>query len=348
MKKIMSIIVLIVLLVSCATENKQESKREEDNIMYGINKKQIYLAGGCFWGVEAYFKKIPGVLSTDVGYANGESEDTNYHEIPQTGHAETVFIEYNSNEVSLEELLSHLFRVIEPTSVNRQGNDIGTQYRTGIYYKDIEDAEVAKKFIEYKQEDFDEKIAVEVLPLKNYITAEEYHQDYLDKNPNGYCHINISLATTPLNEKEIYKKPDEETIKNSLTQEQFEVTQHSATEKPFSSDLNDNKEKGIYVDIVTGEPLFSSRDKFDSGCGWPSFSKTIVTGSTKLNEDTSHGMIRTEVRSTIGDSHLGHVFNDGPQEKGGIRYCINGASLRFIPLKDMEKEGYKEFIPYVE
>ncbi len=348
MKKILTMIVLALLLVSCSNNSTQVEERKEENIMYGVNKKEIYLAGGCFWGVEAYFKKIPGVLSTDVGYANGKNDNTSYYEIPQTGHAETVFIEYNSNEVSLEELLSHLFRVIEPTSVNRQGNDIGTQYRTGIYYKDDEDGEIAKRLIEFKQKGFDEEIAVEVLPLKNYITAEEYHQDYLDKNPNGYCHIDVSLATTPLNTDEKYVKPDEESIKNSLTKEQFEVTQNSATERPFSSNLNDNNKKGIYVDIVTGEPLFSSRDKFDSGCGWPSFSKTIVTGSAKLNEDTSHGMVRTEVRSTIGDSHLGHVFNDGPKDKGGIRYCINGASLKFIPLEEMEKEGYAEYIPYVE
>lgn len=189
-------------------------------------------------------------------------------------------------------------------------------------------------------------------PLSNFYKAEEYHQDYLDKNPGGYCHINPALfelakkanaqgAETP---QASYKKPDDATLRNKLTAEQYAVTQKNATEPAFHNEYWNEKRDGIYVDITTGEPLFISTDKFDSGCGWPSFTKPIEKESVKEKTDTSHGMVRTEVRSKTGDAHLGHVFTDGPKDKGGLRYCINSASLRFIPKEKMQEEGYGEYL----
>lgn len=312
-------------------------------------KKVIYLAGGCFWGVEGYFTQLDGVLSTEVGYANGNSEETDYHSLKQTDHAETIRIEYNENVISLEELLLHFYRIIDPVSINRQGNDIGRQYRTGIYYEDEELGKRAKRSLTQLQKKYDEPIAVECEPLKNYIKAEEYHQEYLEKNPSGYCHINLALASVPLREDENpYTKPEENELREKLTDSQYEITQNAGTEKPFSSELDKFEEKGLYVDIVSGEPLFSSRDKYDAGCGWPSFTKPIQQYRMNYLDDYSHNRHRIEVRSGGADSHLGHVFNDGPTSEGGLRYCINGESLRFVPIEKMEEEGYGEYIPFVE
>ncbi|MBL7574694.1 peptide methionine sulfoxide reductase msrA/msrB [Peptoniphilus asaccharolyticus DSM 20463] len=309
--------------------------------------KDIYLAGGCFWGLEDYFKRIDGVLKVTSGYANGDVETTNYQLIKQTGHAETIHVKYDESKVSLRELLLYYFRVVDPTSLNRQGNDVGTQYRTGIYYTDDLEVETIKKVIEEKQKSYTQTIVVEVEPLRHYILAEEYHQDYLLKNPTGYCHIDVMKAYEPLVDSENYVKPSDEEIKEKLTKEQYEVTQNSATERPFENEYWDTKEKGLYVDIVTGEPLFASKDKFDSFCGWPSFTKPISPETVKYSQDNSFNMKRIEVKSNAGDSHLGHVFEDGPIEKGGLRYCINSASIKFIPEEDLEKEGYGELKKYI-
>lgn len=154
--------------------------------------KEIYLAGGCFWGVEAYFKEINGVVDTEVGYANGKSDQTNYQEVAMTDHAETVLVKYNDEVISLEKLLEYLYYIIDPYSINKQGNDKGRQYRTGIYSKDDKDVEFAKDFLNKKQKESDKEIRVEVEDLRNFVIAEDYHQDYLEKNPTGYCHININ------------------------------------------------------------------------------------------------------------------------------------------------------------
>lgn len=154
--------------------------------------KEIYLAGGCFWGVEAYFKEINGVVDTEVGYANGKTDQTNYQEVAMTDHAETVLVKYNDEVISLEKLLEYLYYIIDPYSINKQGNDKGRQYRTGIYSKDDKDVEFAKDFLNKKQEESDKEIRVEVEDLRNFVIAEDYHQDYLEKNPTGYCHININ------------------------------------------------------------------------------------------------------------------------------------------------------------
>ncbi len=310
----------------------------------------IYLAGGCFWGVEGYFKRIEGVKGTTCGYANGRTENPSYEDVCRhdTGHAETVKVDFDDEVISLEDLLIYYFRIIDPVSVNKQGNDVGTQYRTGIYYTDESQLPVIKAAIEREQRKYNEKIAVEVLPIENFYSAEEYHQDYLDKNPNGYCHINLSLADEPIVRSEKYKRKNDDELKESLTPLQYDVTVNAATERPFDNEFNSNFERGIYVDITSGEPLFFSTDKFESGCGWPSFSKPIQKDLVKYSEDLSLGRRRIEVRSNAADAHLGHVFDDGPSELGGLRYCINSAALRFIPFDKMDEEGYGYLKKYVE
>ena len=309
--------------------------------------KIIHLAGGCFWGLEAYMQKLNGVEDAVSGYANGKTENPSYYDLKTSGHAETVKVIYNPDIISLEDILAHYLRVVNPVSVNKQGNDVGTQYRTGIYYTDEADKTIIENILAKEQTKHDKPIAIEVEPLKQFYDAEEYHQDYLEKNPGGYCHIDLSLADKPLDKDDApvidssrYIKPSDEELKKNLTEIQYDVTQNSATERAFSHEYHDSFKRGIYVDITTKEPLFSSTDKFESGCGWPSFSKPISKDVVKYFEDNSHFMHRTEVRSRSGDAHLGHVFNDGPKELGGQRYCINGASLEFIPYDEMDEKGY--------
>ncbi len=315
--------------------------------------KEIYLAGGCFWGTEKYFSHVKGIVNTEVGYANGNTENPTYEDVcyRKTGHAETVKVLYDPNIVSLEFILSLYYDVINPVSINRQGNDIGSQYRTGIYYTDIEDKELIIESIKTLQKNYDKPIAIEVLPLQNYYTAEEYHQKYLDKNPNGYCHIGqdkFEKAEKAEDFKLKYSAKPKELLKKTLTDIQYAVTQNNATEPPFSNEYFDNFRKGIYVDVTTGEPLFTSGDKFDSGCGWPSFSKPISPDLIRELDDETHNMQRVEVRSKTGDAHLGHVFNDGPRKLGGLRYCINSASILFIPEEEMEENGYGYLLDLVK
>lgn len=295
-------------------------------------KKEIYLAGGCFWGLEKYLGNIPGVTATEVGYANGKTERPTYEEVCRhdTDHAETVRLTYDPAQISLMRLLSLFYRVIDPTSHNRQGNDVGRQYRTGIYYTDPEDLPVIQQSIDQLQKEHSKTIAIERRPLENYYSAEEYHQKYLEKTPGGYCHINPRFF-------EMAK----------LSSMQYEVTMKNGTEPPYQNEYWDNFKEGIYVDITTGEPLFSSKDKFEA-CGWPSFSNPIDPEGVKSEKDRSHGMVREEVRSRVGDIHLGHVFEDGPRESGGLRYCINSAALRFIPKDKMEEEGYGKYLSLLE
>lgn len=301
---------------------------------------EIYLAGGCFWGLEEYFSRTPGVEQTTVGYANGQVETTNYQLIKETDHAETVEVIYDPDKITLRAILLYYFRVIDPLSINKQGNDRGRQYRTGVYYTDEADREVIAQVFAEEEKQLGSKIAVELEPLRHYILAEDYHQDYLKKNPGGYCHIDVTDAEQPLIDPAAYQKPDQETLKAKLTAEQYQVTQESATERPFHNAYDQTFEEGIYVDITTGEPLFFAKDKFVSGCGWPSFSRPIAKDVVHYYQDHSHGMERIEVRSRSGNAHLGHVFTDGPKDQGGLRYCINSASLRFIPKEEMEQEGY--------
>ena len=305
----------------------------------------IYLAGGCFWGMESLMQAIPGVLDVESGYANGTcQEDANYETVcaGNTGFRETVRVEYDPEQVSLDALLLAYFYVIDPTVENRQGNDLGSQYQTGVYYTNDQAKETVERIADLERsraKDF----RVEIGPLVNYYPAEEYHQDYLEKNPSGYCHIpreEIQLFSQLRIDPGDYQKPAAEAIRDKLTTEQYRVTQENGTETPFANEFWDQFEKGIYVDVVTGEPLFSSTDKFESGCGWPAFSKPIEAPAVVEVPDDSHGMHRTEVRSRAGNSHLGHVFTEDPESPNGVRYCINSASLRFIPYAKMEAEGY--------
>ncbi|MDU2375969.1 peptide-methionine (R)-S-oxide reductase MsrB [Anaerococcus vaginalis] len=322
-------------------ENQKDMDKEKENYSKDDLKK-IYLAGGCFWGVEEYMQRIYGVYDAVSGYANGKVNNPTYKTVSsgKSGYAETVEVTYDSKKIKLEDLLNHYFKIIDPTSLNKQGNDRGSQYRTGIYYVDDSDKEVIDKVMNFQAKKYSEKIVVENMKLKNFTVAEDYHQDYLRKNPNGYCHIDLSKSNEVVIDPTKYPKPSDDDLKRKLTDIQYRVTQKNETESSFSNEYWDNKEKGIYVDVATGEPLFSSSDKFDSGCGWPSFSKPIAKDVVTYREDKSYNMNRTEVRSRSGDSHLGHVFNDGPKELGGLRFCINSASIKFIPLKDMEDRGY--------
>ena len=307
--------------------------------------RTLYLAGGCFWGLEAYLKRLPGVRGTVVGYANGSTENPSYHDVCRwnTGHAETVAVTYDPRVLPTDVLLDAFFEAIDPTSVDRQGNDRGTQYRSGIYWTDEADLPAIEASLLRQQARYTSPIVTEVEPLDGFYPAEEYHQNYLEKNPNGYCHIpraEMELFSRLRIDPGDYQKPAAESIRDKLTAEQYRVTQESGTERAFTGEFWDKFEKGIYVDVVTGEPLFSSTDKYESGCGWPAFTKPIEGPAVVEKEDLSHGMRRTEVRSRAGDSHLGHVFTGDPESPNGVRYCINSAALRFVPYEKMEAEGY--------
>ena len=343
---------MLLAAAGCVSQATQHINEMKDN------QKEIYLAGGCFWGTEHFFSMVHGVESTQAGYANSIVPDPTYQQVctGRTDAAETVKVVYDPDSVSLSFLLDLYYKTIDPTSVDRQGNDVGSQYRTGIFYTDSADYPVIAESIKELSRDFREPIAIEVDELKNFYPAEDYHQEYLYKNPGGYCHINPALFklaresrdTAMLSLRSRYPRPSDAELRSRLSDLQYAVTQENATEAPFMNEYDREFNPGIYVDITTGQPLFLSTDKFDSGCGWPAFSRPIEKEAVKELPDGSHGMQRVEVRSTAGDAHLGHVFNDGPKATGGLRYCINSASLRFVPLDSMEAEGYGEFIPRLD
>nr|WP_054674840.1 peptide-methionine (R)-S-oxide reductase MsrB [Veillonella denticariosi] len=312
-----------------------------------MKEHTIYLGGGCFWGgLQAYIRKIKGVISTEVGYANGPTSNPTYEEVcHDSGHVEALKVVFDEDTLSLDHLIQYFLRAIDPFSINKQGGDEGIQYRTGIYYTVMEDRNIIDATLARAQSFESKPFAIEVLPLENYYSAEEYHQDYLDKNPTGYCHIPLGLSLEPLIDDTAYTKPTQNELE-TLTSQEYEVTQNAATDPPFSHELTDEFKSGIYVDITSGEPLFVSAHKFDSHCGWPSFTKPIAKDVIRYYRDTSHGMNRIEVRSRIGNAHLGHVFEDGPN--GSLRYCINGSALRFIPKEKLKGSEYEYLLPYVE
>ena len=277
----------------------------------------IYLAGGCFWGVEAFISRLNGVNNTEVGYANGRDLAPTYEKVctGKTGHAETVKATYNPKIISLEEILENFFKIIDPYTKNRQGADVGTQYRTGIYWQEDSQKSIVINFLKQKQKLSDKRIAVEAHAIANFYPAECHHQKYLESNPEGYCHVDLNAI-------------DDEEF-DHLSKEEYEITQLAMTEPPFSGKYDDFFEDGVYVDVVDGEVLFSSEDKFDSGCGWPAFSRPISEDVIIKHRDFSHGTTRIEVRSAKSNAHLGHLFHDGPG--GSPRYCINSAALKFIP-----------------
>ena len=358
-------------LAEDATEMRVSGMEAQQTEVDMDNLHEIYFAGGCFWGVEAFFSRVPGVADAVSGYANGNTEDPSYFEVcsGKTGFAETVKVTYDPDIISLAELTRAFFLIIDPTTLNQQGNDVGEQYRSGIFWVDGEDVAVleavfAQVRAEYLGPDGESAVVTELEPLRNFFPAEGYQQDYLDKNPGGYCHIDFSVLTQVKTNKQLaeealaagtlpsiaatYEKPSDEELRETLTELEYEVTQHAATERGFTGEYDHFFEKGIYVDIVTGQPLFSSADKYDSGCGWPAFTKPIDPSLIIEREDNSYGMRRTEVLSSDGESHLGHVFEDGPALSGGLRYCINSASLRFIPYDEMDAAGYGDLKPLCE
>ncbi|MDR0849374.1 MAG: peptide-methionine (R)-S-oxide reductase MsrB [Propionibacteriaceae bacterium] len=309
----------------------------------------IYLAGGCFWGLEAYLRAIPGITRTRVGFANASSErlasprPLSYTEVctTNTGAVETVEVEYEPDQIALGDLLFLFFEAIDPTTLNRQGHDVGTQYRTGVYFCEPQDESVIEGALADLQTRHFEPVVVECLPLGSFFPAEEYHQLYLDKNPVGYCHIPAATIAG------VTRKAAHIAQIRALSHLSYQVTQHEATEEPFSNEYDELFEAGIYVDIVSGEPLFTSADKYDAGCGWPAFTKPIARGIVTERPDHKLTRTRVEVRSLVSDSHLGHVFPDGPKDRGGMRYCINSAAVRFVPLSDMDSEGYGEYVSLV-
>ncbi|MEJ9304612.1 peptide-methionine (S)-S-oxide reductase MsrA [Priestia megaterium] len=304
-------------------------------------------AGGCFWCMVKPFDEQPGIIKVVSGYTGGHKENPTYKEVcsETTGHYEAVQITFNPEVFPYEKLLELYWPQIDPTDAGGQFADRGDSYRTAIFYHNEHQkalAEESKQKLEASGR-FSEPIATQILPAKPFYEAEEYHQGYYKKNKFRYAMYRRGSGRDRFIKENWKDFGRDEQLKTTLTPIQYEVTQNDATEPPFRNEFWDHTEDGIYVDIVSGEPLFSSTDKYDAGCGWPSFTKAINKDEVKENMDVSHNMVRTEVRSKTANSHLGHLFDDGPQDAGGLRYCINSAALRFVPKEDLEKEGYGEY-----
>ncbi|WP_328703117.1 peptide-methionine (R)-S-oxide reductase MsrB [Alkalihalobacterium elongatum] len=303
-------------------------------------------AGGCFWCMVTPFDELPGIERVVSGYTGGHKENPTYEEVcsETTGHYEAVQITYDPTIFPYEKLVKIFWQQIDPTDPGGQFHDRGHSYKTVIFYHTEEQKRVAedsKKELEQSGR-FSKPIVTEILPATTFYPAEEYHQDFYKKNSFRYMTYRKGSGRDHFIKENWSVNKDPETLKKTLTPMQYEVTQNNGTEPPFHNEYWNNEEEGIYVDIVSGEPLFSSFDKFDAGCGWPSFSKPLHHNRLAEDLDTSHGMRRIEVRSKNSDSHLGHVFDDGPKPTG-LRYCINSAALKFIHKDDLEKEGYGEY-----
>lgn len=305
-------------------------------------------AGGCFWCMVTPFEELPGIKGIVSGYTGGHTLNPTYEEVcsETTGHAEAVQITFDPELFPYKKLLDIFWRSVDPTDSEGQFHDRGSSYRPAIFYHDEEQHReaIASKEALQNSGRFDKPIAVMLEPAAVFYPAEEYHQDYHHKNPLRYRYYRSGSGREDFLWRSWNTEKDKDELRKRLTPMQFEVTQNKGTEPPFRNEFYNNQEEGLYVDIVSGEPLFSSKDQFDAGCGWPSFSKPLHGGIIKEHQDASHGMVRTEVRSREADSHLGHVFDDGPKATGGLRYCINSAAMRFIPREQMEQEGYEKYL----
>lgn len=336
---------------------------ELDEMVKKGKYKRATFSGGCFWCSEYDFEQREGVIEVISGFVGGTEENPSYQEVAsgQTSHREGVQVVYDPEKLDYNILLELFWRHVDPTDDGGQFVDRGFQYTTAIFYEDDEQkklAEESKKKLESSGR-YDKPIVTPILKFTSFYPAEEYHQDYSKKNPLRYKLYRKGSGRDQyidsvwgedrhfVEEKEFVKPSDEE-LRKKLTAIQYKVTQEEGTERAFDNEYHDNKEEGIYVDIVSGEPLYSSLDKFDSGTGWPSFTKPLVDENVVTKTDYKLLFPRTEVRSKEADSHLGHVFKDGPKDKGGLRYCMNSAALRFVPKDKLEEEGYGEFLGLFE
>ncbi|KAB2865640.1 MULTISPECIES: peptide-methionine (S)-S-oxide reductase MsrA [Exiguobacterium] len=304
-------------------------------------------AGGCFWCMVKPFHKYEGVERVISGYTGGHVDNPTYQQVcsETTGHLEAIEVTFDPEVISYEELLRIYWRQIDPTDGGGQFNDRGESYRPAIFYHSEEQraaAERSKQEIEDSGR-FDRSIEVEIRPAKTFWEAEDYHQDYYKKNPFRYEMYRVGSGRAKFVKEAWSDKKIQKELKDRLTPMQYKVTQENGTEPPFQNEYWDEEREGLYVDVIDGTPLFTSRDKFQSNCGWPSFARPIEEKRIDMNMDTTHHMVRTEVRSKGADSHLGHLFDDGPKELGGLRYCINSAALRFIPKEELESAGYGEY-----